>query len=599
MIKKITSVLICIIILVSAFTINTFAVKNVQIEQVTPMMPKITAVVRPELNTNESIDKSDCFAKFGAYGLDITNLEKFDSNKHETTVYFIVDISGSMNRSLFNEAKRKLLNYSNSLPSKEKMVLISFGNKVNVLLNGDENKDVRNQKINSLTANESQTNLFNAIKTAVDMSHSDTMSTSDRSYAVVISDGDNFENGGGNTQKEVNEAVSGHGLPIYALCLGGTNANASAFGELSRSSGGEIYTSFSTSEVSSDFDKLNSKAKNVYILSMLMQENIATDGQKRSLMIRIGEKSADVEAKTTRWHRDDSAPRITRINSVKEKGKVLLYVYYDENVLNADKPENFTLKRGKSEIKFSKAEYVFTENDYYTILTPKKEPSKHNDYYMLMTNVTDSANELNQMDSDNLKFEVGVRSGLFIAVANYWWVLVILIVVAAGVVFLVLTFKNKEKNQNSDMNMNNFDYQPPMPAGDMGYMPPYDNGYPPQVDNYDYMAPNVVEKHHIVTPHGKDITFKINDGKSTIRTVRTSVVNKLTIGRSDKCNIYLDDLKMSRLHFEIELINNEFWIHDLNSANGTFLNGVRISQKRRINRNDIIKAGQSEFTVIF
>ncbi len=55
---------------------------------------------------------------------------------------------------------------------------------------------------------------------------------------------------------------------------------------------------------------------------------------------------------------------------------------------------------------------------------------------------------------------------------------------------------------------------------------------------------------------------------------------------------------MSRFHFEIELINGEFWINDLNSANGTFLNNIKITNRRKLKTNDVIVAGQATFIVL-
>jgi len=51
-----------------------------------------------------------------------------------------------------------------------------------------------------------------------------------------------------------------------------------------------------------------------------------------------------------------------------------------------------------------------------------------------------------------------------------------------------------------------------------------------------------------------------------------------------------EDLFISRNHFEIEVIDNTFWLKDLGSAAGTFLNGERIT-KSPIKPGDSIKIG--------
>jgi hypothetical protein len=49
-----------------------------------------------------------------------------------------------------------------------------------------------------------------------------------------------------------------------------------------------------------------------------------------------------------------------------------------------------------------------------------------------------------------------------------------------------------------------------------------------------------------------------------------------TIGRSPDCGIFLDDVTVSRKHAVLAERNGRFWIDDLGSLNGTFLNRKRI-----------------------
>jgi hypothetical protein len=48
------------------------------------------------------------------------------------------------------------------------------------------------------------------------------------------------------------------------------------------------------------------------------------------------------------------------------------------------------------------------------------------------------------------------------------------------------------------------------------------------------------------------------------------------IGRSPDCEIFLDDVTVSRRHAEIVREGERFTIHDLGSLNGTFVNRTRI-----------------------
>jgi hypothetical protein len=69
--------------------------------------------------------------------------------------------------------------------------------------------------------------------------------------------------------------------------------------------------------------------------------------------------------------------------------------------------------------------------------------------------------------------------------------------------------------------------------------------------------------------------------------------NGRVIGRSDLArSLVLDELGLiSRLHFEVKAENEQFYIEDLGSANGTRLNGEEISGQGKVglNDNDIIE----------
>lgn len=72
--------------------------------------------------------------------------------------------------------------------------------------------------------------------------------------------------------------------------------------------------------------------------------------------------------------------------------------------------------------------------------------------------------------------------------------------------------------------------------------------------------------------------------------------NPITIGRTPKNDIVVSSLTVSRRHATIACENNCFVIRDLNSRNGTFLNGNLITEAKLLD-GDIIKIGGYQITV--
>ncbi len=74
--------------------------------------------------------------------------------------------------------------------------------------------------------------------------------------------------------------------------------------------------------------------------------------------------------------------------------------------------------------------------------------------------------------------------------------------------------------------------------------------------------------------------------------VKEIILNKevTTIGRKPDNNIFVDNQAVSGHHAKITLSNNTFVIEDLNSLNGTYLNGEKVSKSELYN-GDVITLG--------
>ena len=76
------------------------------------------------------------------------------------------------------------------------------------------------------------------------------------------------------------------------------------------------------------------------------------------------------------------------------------------------------------------------------------------------------------------------------------------------------------------------------------------------------------------------------------------VAGPLTVGRSQTAGVYLDDKTLSREHTQFYLDHGRLCVRDLDSKNGTLLNGAILKQPAALKPGDKVKVGVAVFTVV-
>jgi len=79
----------------------------------------------------------------------------------------------------------------------------------------------------------------------------------------------------------------------------------------------------------------------------------------------------------------------------------------------------------------------------------------------------------------------------------------------------------------------------------------------------------------------------------------------LTIGRHSDNSIQIDDSAVSSHHARLDGAANEhfpqfseYYLVDLESTNGTFVNNLKLSKKHRLRHNDMVRIGWNTFKFI-
>jgi pSer/pThr/pTyr-binding forkhead associated (FHA) protein len=89
------------------------------------------------------------------------------------------------------------------------------------------------------------------------------------------------------------------------------------------------------------------------------------------------------------------------------------------------------------------------------------------------------------------------------------------------------------------------------------------------------------------------ISFKENPEQEAFVIKQTDVL----LGRDPNCKIHIQDETIYAQHARLNLIDQNWWIHDLNSTNGTFLNDERIDQPCILADNDMLQVGNVKLII--
>ena len=97
--------------------------------------------------------------------------------------------------------------------------------------------------------------------------------------------------------------------------------------------------------------------------------------------------------------------------------------------------------------------------------------------------------------------------------------------------------------------------------------------------------------------HGLEVLEAAEKGDIKVGTV-IPVRSTISIGRNETNSIVLVDLHASGNHAKLLIKNEILFIEDLDSTNGTLVNGKRIRGKIKLFSNDVVKIGMTKFKVL-
>ncbi|NJN68822.1 MAG: FHA domain-containing protein [Chloroflexaceae bacterium] len=91
----------------------------------------------------------------------------------------------------------------------------------------------------------------------------------------------------------------------------------------------------------------------------------------------------------------------------------------------------------------------------------------------------------------------------------------------------------------------------------------------------------------------------VSSGQTGLPVGKTFLLNPVNIiGRSLENDIALNDTFLSSQHTRLELRNGEWVVEDMNSTNGTFVNGFEVRGTTTMRDGDVIRLGRIELKLV-
>jgi hypothetical protein len=102
-----------------------------------------------------------------------------------------------------------------------------------------------------------------------------------------------------------------------------------------------------------------------------------------------------------------------------------------------------------------------------------------------------------------------------------------------------------------------------------------------------------------VPDEGMPVRLTVVAGRDPGSSHELNLLGKAVIGRGEDCDVEVPDPEVSNHHCELALIHGQILVYDLGSTNSTYVNGVPIRGRHKLEPQDTILVGDTELRVHF
>lgn len=551
--KRMLCLLVSICCLLSLAGLSCSAEATAQISAVDVALPEITVTVSKATALPSLVS-----ATLDGEELSLLSAEKYNTTSFQTGIYILLDISKSVSAGDFEAILQTLSAYVGSLPGTCSVKLFVFDENTTQLLSGNESRDEAVELIANIKRDGNYTTLYDSLYLVHERARAE-MGKYDRQFAFVFTDGDNQDNDSKRTFDETKAILSDRAMPLYAMCLRNAEArDRDLLAELARASGGENQL-FSKADIDEAFASHTDDINSALIIKLRKADNKGSDTYKSlsvSLDGRVLQPVTVFESALTAL----PTPSVELQVEAQNKGRTLL-VSFSTAVIGADSLEAYALTDESSNPIAIESVAVLSETEYELSLAQSLSGRASLSVSGLVR-AEDRALISRVSASINAGSE-GIPTALLILLCA------IALVAVIGIVLIVI-FVSRKKTVNNLKEVFTVESE----------------------NNYEV-------RHHIVNANnGRDLTLSVAT-KNVRNVIKTRINSSAIVGRSEACDICIDDVIMSRQHFVIENIGSSLYVSDLNSKNGTCVNGKLIDGRTELRSGDTLSAGHTTMLITF
>lgn len=207
--------------------------------------------------------------------------------------------------------------------------------------------------------------------------------------------------------------------------------------------------------------------------------------------------------------------------------------------------------------------FSVSQLDSTTYLVQLPDDVQPGNYTVTFAGIRDDSMEQNTLESDPIQFKKVWTLSMLIPFAG---AIVVLALLAAA----VIVWKRREKQ--------------------------------PQTITYEVhhvQAESVKPIHSAGTGASGSVTIQLTSGEKAGQTLDILIDKSSIWGRSDlMSDVCFQDKRMSRQHCVFTVREDGIWLSDLDSQNGTYLNGIRLVRSQKLGRQDQIRIGDTSFRIV-